>query len=240
MKTSKYTLLSILFLLFPFKALAQMNADDPYESFNRSMFEFNIAFHDSVGEPVGKSYIKYVPKPARTGIHNFFINLKMPLNMTNNLLQGDVEQALGDFMRFSINTVFGIGGLLDIATPAGLPYQKEDFGQTIYKWGLWKESSFVVLPIVGGYTFREIVGAGIDGSYNPTYTAIIQTDMQGRTKILVADQFDNYIQVMDLIETVKDSYDPYIFYRESYLQYRNNLIYDGNPPKPDLDDFDFN
>ncbi|WP_296830977.1 VacJ family lipoprotein [Thiomicrospira sp.] len=240
MKYTKTTLLACLCILFSSTSSAQMNTEDPYESFNRSMFEFNLAFHDLVGEPVGKSYKKYVPRPARTGIHNFFINLRMPLNMTNNLLQGKVERGLADFMRFTINTVFGFGGLLDIATPAGLPYEKEDFGQTLYKWGLWKESSFVVLPVVGGFTFRELAGAGIDASYNPTYSHIIQTDLEGRTKILVVDQFDNYIQFMDLIDTVRDSYDPYIFYRESYLQYRNNLIYDGKPPQPDLDDFDFN
>lgn len=239
----KKTLVAFLFLIISSLSLnawsQPFNEVDKYESFNRSMFEFNLAFHDLIGEPVGRSYKTYVPKPAQTGIHNFFINLRMPINMVNNFLQGSVERGLGDFMRFTINTVFGFGGLLDIATPAGLPYEREDFGQTLYKWGVWKESSFIVMPIAGGFTTRELLGASLDTINNPTYSYIIQTDTGGRTLLFLGDQFDSYIQVMDMVDLIKDMQDPYIFYRESYLQHRARLLYNGNPPMNSLDDFDF-
>lgn len=217
-----------------------MNNQDPYESYNRVMFDFNMTFNDVIGEPVGKAYKNYVPQPAQTGISNFVINLRMPLNMVNNFLQGNVERGLGDFMRFTINTVFGIGGILDIATPAGLPYEKEDLGQTLYKWGVWTESSFIVMPILGGYTTRELFGAVADSSYNPTYPYVIQTDLEGRTVIFAVDSFNSYVSVLDYVDQLKEMHDPYIFYRESYLQHRTNLIYNGKPPVNPLDDFDFN
>lgn len=236
-------ILLTLILLFSSNAFAQSVAisnQDPYESFNRSMFEFNLVFHDKIGEPVGQVYKNYVPQPAQTGIDNFFTNLKLPLNMVNNLLQGKVERGLSDFMRFTINTVFGLGGLIDIATPAGLHYQKEDFGQTLYHWGVWKESNFLVLPILGGYTTRELAGGVFDGEINPTYRYIIQTDLNGRVVIYTLDQFNSYIKVMELVDTLKQAPDSYVFYRESVIQYRTNLLFDGNPPMPSLDDFDFN
>lgn len=234
---------SLLFLLLLSGCATQkqpMNSQDPYESYNRAMFDFNMAFNDAIGESVGNAYKNYVPKPAQTGISNFVINLKMPLNMVNNFFQGNVERGLGDFMRFTINTVFGLGGFIDIATPAGLPYEKEDLGQTLYKWGVWTESSFIVMPFFGAYTTRELVGVVGDASYNPTYSYIIQTDLEGRTAIFVVDSFNSYVSVLDYVDQLKEMHDPYIFYRESYLQYRTNLIYNGNPPNNALDDFDFN
>jgi phospholipid-binding lipoprotein MlaA len=226
--------------LASFQVQAQISSEDPYESFNRSMFEFNLTFHDYVGEPVGKTYKEYVPEPIQTSVSNFFINLRMPVNMANNLLQGNVENALEDFMRFSINTVFGLGGLIDIATPAGLPYEKEDFGQTLYTWGVWKETNFIVLPFLGAKSGREITGITLDGLYSPAYTDLIQVNSNDELALRLTDEFDGYVRVMDLIDTLKTMPDPYVFYRESYIQYRTNLLYDGKPPIQALDDFDFN
>lgn len=224
-------------------SIAQPNAisnDDPYESFNRVMFDFNMVFDDAIGQPVGRAYKNYVPQPAQTGLNNFFTNLKMPLNMANNLLQGKVERGLGDFMRFTINTVFGFGGLLDIATPAGLPYEREDFGQTLYHWGVWKNTHFIVMPVLGGYTTRELVGGGLETLGDPTFKYIIQTNIEGHISIYVLDKFNSYVKVLDLIDTLNEAPDPYIFYRESYIQFRTNLLYDGQAPISSLDDFDFN
>jgi phospholipid-binding lipoprotein MlaA len=237
------SILALAFIGFTSLSQAESKAilnDDPYESFNRAMFDFNIVFSDKIGQPIGNAYRDYVPQPAQTGLNNFLINLKMPLNMTNNLLQGKVERGLGDFMRFSINTVFGLGGLIDIATPAGLPYQKEDFGQTLQHWGVWQESNFIVMPILGGYTTRELTGGLVDTAADPTYRYIIQTNLEGELTVYVVDKFNAYVKVIDLIDTMNQAPDPYIFYRESYIQYRTNLLYDGKPPMPSLDDFDFN
>ncbi|MBD3821099.1 MAG: VacJ family lipoprotein [Thiotrichales bacterium] len=238
------TLFLSLLLLFSVSAFADpgspMNDKDPYESYNRAVFAFNMEFNDAVGMPVANAYQNYVPSPARKGISNFFQNLKEPLNVVNALFQGKPKEALSSFMRFSINSTLGLAGLLDIATPAKLKYQQEDLGQTLYKWGVWDKSSFIMLPILGPYTTRELVGGSIDSVYNPTYPYVIQTDLSGRALLFVGSKFVDYTKVVNLTGEMKSQPDPYIFMRESYMQYRTNLIYDGNPPQPKLDDFDFN
>ncbi|BBP42304.1 MlaA family lipoprotein [Thiosulfativibrio zosterae] len=216
-----------------------MNSQDPFESYNRTIYDFNVGFNDLIGEPVAKAYINYVPDPAKTGLDNFFSNLKEPINMLNSFLQGKGEAGFTSLMRFSINTVFGLGGLLDIATPARLVHQKEDLGQTLYRWGVWNEASFVMIPFIGPYTTRELVGGLIDSGYDPTYPYVIKTDQTGRAAFFVGDKFISYTKVVNLTAEMKQQPDPYIFMRESYLQYRTNLIYDGKAPQPKLDDFNF-
>lgn len=214
-----------------------MNSKDPFESYNRQMFAFNMAFHDSIGKPATDVYLNYVPTPAQTGLGNFFSNLGMPLNIANSFLQGKVQQGLEGFMRFSLNSTLGLLGLLDIATPAGLELKKEDLGQTLYVWGLWDEASFVMLPILGPYTTRSLFGDIGDSSYDPAYDLI--HDDFNRNSFVITKGFISYAKAAPLIESLKSQPDPYIFMRESYLQYRTNLIYDGNPPQPKLDDFNF-
>ncbi len=217
-----------------------MNDEDPYEGYNRAVYEFNVGFNDYIGEPVVNAYNDYLPSPLKTGISNFFQNLKEPLNIVNAGLQGKAEVALSSFMRLAINTTFGLFGILDIASEAGLEYQKEDLGQTLYVWGFWEESSFFMVPILGPYTTRELVGGTVDASYNPTYPYLIKTDTQGRILLFVGEKFVDYTKVVNLTDEMKSQPDPYIFMRETYLQYRTNLIYDGNPPEPEeLDGFDF-
>lgn len=219
--------------------LDPINTKDPFESYNRAVFEFNQIFNDLIAEDIANFYLDYVPIPAQKGFDNFFDNLKDPLNMVNGFLQGDIEGGLTSLMRFSINSVFGLFGLLDIATPAGLNPQKEDLGQTLYVWGVWKESTFIMLPILGPYTVRGLVGSTIDSTYNPIFPYVIETDQTGRTLISLGSSFVDYTKIIGLIEQMEQQVDPYIFMRESYLQHRKNLIYNGNPPQPKLDDFDF-
>jgi len=216
-----------------------MNAQDPYESFNRVMFDFNMGFNDTIGKPVADAYNGILPQPARTGISNIFDNLKTPLSAVNCFLQGKPEDGLSEIMRFTINTTFGLFGLLDVAEPAGLDAKEEDLGQTLYHWGVWNESNYIVLPIVGSYTTRELVGGMVDNAYDPTYQYMIDTDDTGRVMIYIGDKFVDYTKVVKLIEDIKTQPDPYVFSRESYLQYRTNLIFDGNAPQANLDDFDF-
>ncbi|MGC9385591.1 MAG: MlaA family lipoprotein [Hydrogenovibrio sp.] len=222
-----------------FEKQPAMNSQDPYEGWNRAIFDFNMAFNDAIGEPVADAYNDYVPVPARIGVRNFFQNLKEPLNVVNSVFQGDIEGTLTSFMRLALNTSFGFFGILDIATPAGLTYHKEDLGQTLYKWGVWSEASFFMVPILGPYTTRELVGGSIDSLYNPTYSYLIETDDIGRLSLFLGEKFVDYTQAMGLVTEMRAQPDPYIFMRESYMQYRQNLIYNGNPPAPNLDDFNF-
>ncbi len=217
-----------------------INDQDPYESFNRTMFDFNMAFNDAIGQPVVKTYDFIFPQPIKTGINNFFSNLGDPLSSLNSFLQGNIEDGLSSFMRFTINSTFGLLGLLDIATSSGLEKINEDFGQTLYVWGVWKESNYLVLPFLGPYTTRGLAGSYIDGYTNPLYLSVIDTDINGRFWLYLGGNFVSYVNIMKVIDDLHNQPDPYVFARESYLQYRTNLIYNGNPPENDLlDDFDF-
>lgn len=234
-------ILTLCFLSISVQANEEyLNTKDPFESYNRDVFKFNKEFNNLIGEPLANIYLDNVPKPIQTGFDNFFGNLNEPLNMINSLLQGDIEKSLRTLMRFSINSVFGIFGLLDIATPSGLRHQKEDLGQTLYVWGVWRESSFIVLPILGPYTTRGLVGNTISSLYSPTYQHILKVDDKGQVLIFLGGRFVEYTKVINLMDKIEQQADPYIFMRESYLQYRKNLIYNGNPPQSKLlDNFDF-
>ena len=216
-----------------------MSSEDPYEPFNRAIFDFNMGFNDTVGLPLANVYNGVLPQPVRIGIDNFFSNLTVPLSAINSLLQGKVEDGLSGIMRFTINSTFGLLGLLDIATPAGLEAKKEDLGQTLYQWGVWNETNYVVLPFVGSYTMRELVGSTVDSAYDPIYPQVIDTDEKGRSMIFIGGKFVDYTKIVGLIADLKNQPDPYVFARESYMQYRTNLIYDGKAPKANLDDFNF-
>jgi phospholipid-binding lipoprotein MlaA len=215
-----------------------MNEQDPYEPFNRKMYAFNMGFHDAIGGPVAHLYLDYVPSPLQTGLSNFFSNLGQPISSLNSFLQGKGQEGLEGIMRFSLNSTLGLFGILDIATPAGLTPEKEDFGQTLSVWGLWDEASFVMLPFLGPYTTRSLFGSVSDSYADPVYH--VDDGELRQTPLYVGDAFVSYVKATPLIDELRQQPDPYIFMRESYLQYRTNLIYDGNPPQPALDDFDFN
>jgi len=211
---------------------------DPYEDFNRSMFDFNLAFHDTVGRPMVNVY-KEVPSPLRTGVSNFFDNLGEPLSFTNSFLQGNVEDGLEGFMRFVINSTFGIFGLLDVATEAGLRSKDEDFGQTLQVWGFWQETNYLVLPVLGPTTTRGLVGDRTDALYDPVYNEWTDLDTQQTLRWKAADGFNTYYKVADLVDEMEKQVDPYLFARDSYIQYRNNKVYNGQAPLKPLDDFIF-
>ena len=211
---------------------------DPYEHFNRSMLEFNMGVHRTIGRPVARAYDS-LPPPAQKGIHNFFTNLTVPWTVINDLLQGKGEKAATDFMRFAINTVFGLGGVLDIASEAGMTYQKEDLGQTLYVWGVWTEAHFIVLPLLGPYTTREAAGAGVQMTWDPVYDALLQADGDVKMAMRLLDATRSYAENAVLLDQLESQPDPYIFLREAYYQHRLNLIYDGQPPVPqDIDDIE--
>jgi len=211
---------------------------DPYESFNRSMLKFNMGVHRTIGRPIAQAYDR-LPPPAQKGLHNFFTNLTVPWTFLNDLLQGKGEKAATDFMRFALNTVLGLGGVLDIAREAGMTYQKEDLGQTLYAWGVWTDAHFLILPFLGPYTTREAAGAGVQMAWDPAYDALLQANGNVKLAMRLLDATRSYAENAALLDQLESQPDPYIFLREAYFQHRLNLIYDGHPPVPqDIDDID--
>lgn len=203
---------------------------DPMEGFNRAIFTFNDKVDRYVFKPVAKGYRAVLPAPVRKGFSNFFSNLREPIVIVNDLLQGKFLQAASDTGRFLVNTIFGIAGLFDVATGAGLDKHHEDFGQTLGVWGVG-EGPFLVLPIFGPSSIRDGVGlVGDIASYPPTYKDEVST----RHKLFGAEVVDTRARLLDAGDILDQAAgdDPYIFVREAYRQRRQSQITDGAAPAP--------
>lgn len=210
----------------------QPDPRDPLESFNRSMFSFNEELDKAIFKPAATVYREVLPQPIRTGISNFLGNLDDVWSFINSLLQGKGQAAAQSFMRVNINTVFGLGGLLDIASEARLERRREDFGQTLAVWG-FQSGPYIVLPIFGSSTLRDVVAMPVD--WRGDLINHIE-DIPARNTLKVVDQLDLRASFLSLGQALDEgSLDKYAFTRDAYLQRRRNAIYDGNPPEEPAD-----
>lgn len=191
---------------------------DPYESFNRSMYTFNMGLDEYLLKPVSDGYKFITPDAVETGVSHFFSNLKGINVVLNDLLQGKVAQAGADSGRFLTNTTIGLAGLIDVAAELGLQNNIEDFGQTLAVWGV-EDSTYLVLPILGPTTIRDGSAGIMDRAANPGSYAPFIGILEGINDRANAEGALNFINEAAL--------DPYIFTRESFLQYRHHLINDG-------------
>jgi len=204
---------------------------DPYEGFNRSMYKFNDKLDTYVGAPVSDAYLWVTPKFVQTGVANFFSNLKDINVVLNDFMQGKGKQGAEDSGRFAVNTTIGLLGLFDVATEFGLEKHEEDFAQTLAVWGV-PQGPYLVLPLIGPATSRGVPGGIFDAAANPaSYVGAPIQLIQMLNARANADAEINFIEEAAL--------DPYVFTRESFLQYRQNLITDGASENvDDLLDFD--
>uniref|UniRef100_UPI00353246EB MlaA family lipoprotein n=1 Tax=Cupriavidus sp. WGlv3 TaxID=2919924 RepID=UPI00353246EB len=206
------------------------NPKDPLEPFNREVSKINEDFDKGILRPVAELYADYTPTPVQRAVENFFSNVSDVYSAVNNLLQGKPTRAAEDTMRVAMNTVLGIGGLIDIATPAGLPKYKEDFGQTLGVWGV-PAGPYLVLPLFGPSTFRDTAGMLVDRQADPSayfYPVSLRNSLVGVRIVAGRAQL---LGASNLLEQA--ALDKYSFLRDSYLQRRQYLIYDGNPPGAD-------
>lgn len=200
-------------------AAAEDHNSDPLENLNRKIFVFNDKLDTYLAKPISDAYLYVTPKVVQTGVRNFFSNLKDVNVVLNDLLQGKFQQGLEDTGRFTINSTIGLFGLFDVATEAGLAKNDEDFGQTLAVWGV-PEGPYLVLPILGPTTTRDIPGSVFDTAANPvTYVGL---------PIQLISLLNARANAEGALRFIDDaSLDPYVFTRESFLQYRRNLAYDG-------------
>jgi phospholipid-binding lipoprotein MlaA len=205
---------------------------DPWEGFNRGVYRLNDVFDEYVATPVARGYVKVLHQELRTRIGNFFANLADPLIGVNNFLQGKFEDGVNDWARFAFNSTFGLFGLHDFASDAGLEKHNEDFGQTFGRWGTGT-GPYLVLPLLGSSTVRDGVGTGVDWWVDPM--GEIQPD--GVKYSLIALRVVNLRA--DLLEASRileeAALDRYVFQRDAYLQRRRSLVYDGRPPREKLE-----
>lgn len=205
------------------------NPRDPFEPVNRVVYSINDGLDRAIAKPVAEGYRAVVPELARSGVTNFFSNLEDVWIMLNNLLQGKVESALDDMARVLVNSTVGLFGVVDVASDLGISKHNEDFGQTLGRWGVGS-GPYVVLPFLGSSTLRDALGRGL-------------VDMQGdivrqldhvptRNSLLVTRLINTRANLLDASRIVEEAaLDKYSFTRDAYLQRRENLVYDGNPPR---------
>jgi phospholipid-binding lipoprotein MlaA len=205
---------------------------DPWESFNRGMYKFNDEVDRAVAKPVARTYVKVVPAPARTGVSNFFANLRTTTVMVNDALQGKFGAAANDLARLVVNTTVGVGGLLDPATQMGLAKNDEDFGQTLGHYGL-RPGPFLEIPLLGPSDVRDGTGRGVDIFTSPTHYINNNYVSYG----LDGFEFLNLrAALLPLDETLQKIFDPYAFIRDAYLQRRAYLVSDGKVTEEVLED----
>ncbi|MEI7457585.1 MAG: VacJ family lipoprotein [Nitrosomonadales bacterium] len=200
---------------------------DPFEPFNRSMYGFNNAIDKAVLKPVAQGYSKAMPETGKTLVSNFFSNLDDVIVTANDLLQFKFKQAFSDGMRVLVNSTVGIGGLVDVAS-MNLDKHNEDFGQTLGYWGV-KNGPYLVLPFLGSSTVRDGLGDLGDGQIS----IISNTkNVPTRNTLYVTKGIKRRAQLLES-ESLLDGavIDRYAFIRDAYLQRRESLVYDGNPPE---------
>ena len=203
------------------------DARDPWESMNRSIFQFNEAVDTVAIKPAAQLYVKVLPGFVRTGAGNFLGNLRDMWSMANSALQLKGQDTVETFMRINVNTFFGLGGLLDVATEMRLEKHKEDFGQTLGHWGV-KSGPYVVLPLLGPSTLRDTLALPLDMRGDASQQFSDEATRNALTVTRVLDIRSGLLQTVDVVKAA--SLDPYSFVRDGFLQKRRNDIYDGNPP----------
>lgn len=228
----RFTFLTLVFCLLFSSGCATIdgppNPDDPYESFNRSMFEFNEGFDKYALKPVAQGYNFIMPDIASKGVTNFFSNIDDIVVFFNQLLQFKIVAAITTSARFVFNSTFGLLGLIDVASHMDLPKQNEDFGQTLAVWGVG-QGPYLVLPIIGPITARDTAGLAVDWTFfDPIFRRQTLEQSLVTLTIKYIDIRAGLIKSTNIIdETVPDKY---AFVRDAWLLRREFLIYDGNPP----------
>jgi len=206
---------------------AKPDPRDSWERMNRSIYAFNVKVDHAVLRPTARTYVKVVPRGARTSINNFMSNLTYTTTIINDVLQGHFKDGGTDTVRLVVNTVFGLGGLFDVATPSGLDRHSADFGQTLGKWGV-HSGPYVMLPFLGPSTVRDSVGLLADEYSTPR--AYI-SDPWIRWPIFTVDLIDHRAGLLDEDRYIDQSFDPYAFIRNVWLQRREYQIHGDLSPE---------
>ena len=201
---------------------------DPWENWNRKVFSFNEGLDQYFLKPVATAYTKVLPQFVRRGVTNFFSNAADAWSAINNVLQGKPEPALQDVVRVTTNTVFGIFGILDIASEFGLEHHYEDFGQTLGRWG-FGAGAYVVWPLLGPSSVRDSAALPLDRSFASPAEYIKDGRWQGGITVLqVINTRANLLGASKLLDDI--ALDKYGFIRDAYLQRRRSLVFDGDAP----------
>jgi phospholipid-binding lipoprotein MlaA len=201
---------------------------DPYEGFNRKVFAFNEGLDKAVLKPIAKGYEKVLPQFARRGVTNFFNNLGMVVTTINDAIQLKTEKVPVDVLRFATNLTFGIFGLIDVASELRIENRYEDFGQSLGYWGI-DSGPYLVLPLLGPSNVRDGAGLAVDFVVSPYYYWEDEATVRwGLLAVNIVNTRANLLPAEKLLDDT--GVERYSFLRDVYLQRREYLIHDGNPP----------
>ena len=227
--------LAALLLASGCASVAHPDPRDPWEAYNRSMTEFNDTVDGAFIKPVATLYKAALPQPVRTGVGNFFGNLGDAWSFVNNVLQAKPEGALHSFWRVVVNTSIGIGGLFDPATEMRLERHREDFGQTLGRWGVGP-GPYLVLPILGPSTLRDTVALPVDFYGRPQGQ---MHDVAARNSLIVLETIDTRARLLEVGRLLDQAaLDPYSFQRDAFLQKRQSDTQQGILPDEERYDLD--
>ena len=205
---------------------------DPFEPFNRVMYAIHEPLDTNIVRPIAQAWVDYVPRPIQSAVHTFFGNIEDGFSAFNGLLQGKWDKAGEDLGRVTVN-IWGFG-LVDIATQAGIPKGDEDFGQTFGYWGI-PQGPYLFVPLIGPTTVRD--GTGLIIRYYLGPTTYVVNDVPLRNVLYFLGALDLRVQALDASKMVDQAaIDRYTFIRRAYLQRREYLVHDGNPPRKDDDE----
>lgn len=236
--------------VFSTLALAQTKSDtvvggvgqaDPFEAYNRWMFRFNSELDEKALRPLAEKYREHTPEVIKSGVSNFFSNLGDVGVVTNSVLQGKFDQAFNDTTRLVINSIAGIGGVVDVATMLNYEKNHEDFGQTFGVWGI-PEGPYIVLPVLGPRTVRSAIGTALDTYLQVETLGAFSEAAAGQdlvTEMLSLNLIQQRSEALDKTALIEQAaLDPYIFTREAYLTYRRCQVTDCDrvnyvPAKPE-------
>jgi phospholipid-binding lipoprotein MlaA len=196
------------------------NPDDPYESTNRKVYDFNKAFDATVVKQPAKLYRYVTPAPIRKGVNNVFAHVNLIPTIANDILQVEVKHTIRDSWRFVINSTFGVAGIFDIATQWSLPLHQNDFGITLYRLG-YQKSAYWMMPLLGPSTIRDGVGYFVDYAATPypyLRDPYLINGLGALRTLDIRTQFFETEQVMN------EALDGYTFMRDAYLQNRHYAI----------------
>ncbi len=205
---------------------------DPWESWNRKVYAFNDKLDAAVVKPVATSYTKVVPQPVRRGVTNFVGNFSDVWSALNNFLQGKFANGFQDVIRVGTNTLFGLGGFLDVASEFGADRQGEDLGQTLGYWGM-ASGPYVVWPVLGPSTLRDSLALPLDAQVSPALAVKGTVAKATVSGVQLVNVRANLLGASGLLDDI--ALDKYVFVRDAYLQRRRSQVFDGDPPDTEVE-----
>ena len=201
---------------------------DPWEKWNRKVFNFNEDLDRRVLKPVATVYSDIVPQPVRRSVSNFFNNFADAWSAINNMLQGKFELGFEDATRVGANTLFGLFGILDVASEMGLDHHYEDLGQTLARYGVGA-GAYLVLPVLGPSTVRDAAALPVNRLATPPAFFDGTGTQIGLTALQIVNTRSSLLGATRVIDEI--SLDKYTFVRDAYLQRRRSLVFDGDAPE---------